>query len=177
MFLKFILSLLKIGTFGYGGGAAALPMLKEEFVVKSKIITEDEFIDILGTCNVLPGPLLTKFVSVLGYKLKGWLGSFLAICAIILPSGIMMLIILYFFKDSSGNEKFNNMLNAITPVIVVIMTLLTWDCLKSAKSKFDNKTLIPLLILFTLLLMKIPVVFLILGVLILSFALPKKEGE
>lgn len=180
MFLKFILSLLKIGIVGYGGGAATLPLIKVEFVDKYKIITEEEFLEILGICNILPGPLITKYVAVLGYKLKGALGAILAIIAIILPSSIAMILIMnYFTNNATSNEKVMKMIACIMPVVSIIMIMLTIDFIDKAKEKFSLKELISSTLFFCLLLivLKVNMVFAIIGVILLSIFIPKREGE
>lgn len=179
MFLKFILSLLKIGIIGYGGGAATLPLIKVEFVDKYKIITEEEFLEILGICNILPGPLITKYVAVLGYRLKGVIGAILAIIAIILPSSIAMIFILNYFSNSSSNENIMNMIACIVPVVSIIMIMMTVDFIGKAKEKFSTKGLFISTLFFCILLigLKVNVVFAIIGLIVLSFVVPKREGE
>lgn len=180
MFKKFIVGLLKIGIIGYGGGSAVLPFIKEEFVEKNQIITEDEFLEILGICNVLPGPLITKYVAVLGYKLKGVFGAIAGIIAIIFPSSVMMIFIIKFFYGSGlENPKIMNMIYAIFPVISVIMALMTAETIDKARDKFSVKELaiITLFFVIILLVLKINVVFAILSVILLSIFIPKREGE
>ncbi len=179
MLIKLIIGLLKIGTIGYGGGAAAMPLMKKEFVEKLNIISEEEFVEILAICNILPGPLITKYCAVLGYKVKGVIGATLAILALILPSAIMLIIILSFVKNANENENVTNMINCIFPVISVIMAKLTFDLVLMAKGKFKIIYLIGLITLFVILLVvfKISILFLIAGVILACFLTPKKEGE
>ncbi len=179
LFTKLIIGLLKIGTIGYGGGAATMPLMKKEFVEKHKLITEEEFVEILGICNVLPGPLITKYCAVLGYRLKGVLGAILAVIAIILPSSIMLLVILTFIKGATNNEHVNNMVNAIYPVISVIMVKLTYDFYFMAKERLRLKELVISLLTFFVLLigLKINAAFLILVLILGCVFIPKMEGE
>ncbi len=179
MFLKLIFGLLKIGTIGYGGGAATMPLVHKEFVEKNKIITEDEFVEILGICNVLPGPLITKYCAVLGYRVKGVLGAIIAPIAIILPSCLMLLFILSFIKNANANEHINNMINAIYPVVSVIIIKLTYDFIKMSKKRLRNKELlISLMTFFTLLIiLQLNAAFVILMLVMCCIFMPKVEGE
>ncbi len=179
MFIKMILSLLKIGIIGYGGGSATLPLIKADFVDKYKIMSEDEFIEVVGICNTLPGPIITKFCAVLGYKIKGVFGAVVAVISLILPSSIMMLIILEFIKGSGENIHVTNMINAIMPVVTVILTLLIFDFIKMSKTKMARKELIIALTIFTVLLivLKVNAAITILGFVIACLLVPKREGE
>ncbi len=179
MFIKMILSLLKIGIIGYGGGSATLPLVKGDFVDKYKIMTEDEFIEVIGICNTLPGPIITKFCAVLGYKVKGVIGAIAAVIALILPSCIMFIIILEFIKGAGDNEHITNMINAIMPVITVILTMLIFDFFKMSKARIEKKELIISLVVFGVLLivLKVSAVVTIIGFIIACLLIPKREGE
>ncbi len=179
MLLNLIIGLLKVGTIGYGGGAAAMPLIKKEFVEKHQLITDDEFIEILGICNVLPGPLITKFCTVLGYKVKGIIGAILAVIALILPSCVMLILILSFIKNAGTNERVENMINCIYPVVTVILVGLTIDFIKLSKSKVAMKPLCLIIIISSILLilLKVSIIFIILALILACFLIPKTEGE
>ncbi len=179
MFLKLILGLLKIGTIGYGGGAATMPLVHKEFVEKHEIITEDEFIEILGICNVLPGPLITKYCAVLGYRIKGVFGAIIAPIAIILPSCIMLIVILSFIQNVEQNENIKNMISSIYPIVSVILIKLTYDFIKMSKKRLENKELIISLITFFVLLigLKLNAAIVIIMLIIGCMFIPKVEGE
>lgn len=177
---KVLKGLLKIGTIGYGGGIATMPLMKKEFVEKQKIMTEEEFVEIIAICNILPGPFITKFCTIMGYRIKGVLGAISCVIALILPSSIMLIFILTFIKNANGqNNHITNMINAIFPVVSVILCGLTIDFLKIAKKKFTNKKLYCLLAICAvlLLILKINVVILIIASIVLCFVIPKMEGE
>ncbi len=179
MLTKLLIGLLKIGTVGYGGGAATMPLMKKEFIEKQGMLTEDEFIEILAICNVLPGPLITKYCAVLGYRIKGVIGAILAVIAIILPSCLMLLVILGFLKNAEPTENITNMVNAIFPVVTVILVMLIFDFFKIAKIKLSLKEIGISLVVFGILILglKLDAAFVILIFVALCMLIPKREGE
>lgn len=57
---------LKLGTIAFGGPAAHLAMMEEEFVRRRRWITLAEFLDRLATANLIPGPSSTEVAIFVG---------------------------------------------------------------------------------------------------------------
>ena len=57
---------LKLGTIAFGGPAAHLAMMEEEFVRRRRWLTEAEFLDRLATANLIPGPSSTEVAVFVG---------------------------------------------------------------------------------------------------------------
>ncbi len=87
--LELILVFIKIGMLTFGGGSAAAPLIKREFVDERGYITNDEFIDIVTSANMLPGPSMAQMAAIVGYNTKGVLGAIVASAAIIMPMTIL----------------------------------------------------------------------------------------
>ena len=63
---------LKLGTIAFGGPAAHLAMMEEEFVRRRRWITHAEFLDRLATANLIPGPSSTEVAIFVGQMKRGW---------------------------------------------------------------------------------------------------------
>jgi chromate transporter len=58
---------LRLGFTAFGGPAAHIAMMREEVVVKRGWLGEQEFLDLLGATNLIPGPNSTEMAHHIGY--------------------------------------------------------------------------------------------------------------
>ncbi|MFY0545893.1 chromate transporter [Brevibacillus sp. H7] len=121
------LAFFRIGIFGYGGGPSMIPLFHTECVKRYKWVTADEFADYLALGNALPGPIATKMASYVGYKVKGWAGSIIAISAVTLPVLITMIGLLQFVYALKESGLVHGMVQAIQPVIGIMMAALAYE--------------------------------------------------
>jgi chromate transporter len=135
--IDLIKSLLTIGTVGFGGGAAVIPLFHKEFVERYNWFTDEEFTDILAISNALPGPIQTKISGYIGYKKFGILGTLLAILSIVSPSLIVMLLFYNAFILLKDNQYINGAINAIFPIVTTLMLALTIDFFKKSKKQLN----------------------------------------
>lgn len=75
--------MLKVGTIGFGGGAALIPVMEKELV--GKAVDERTFGTHTLIANITPGAVPVKLGALAGAESHGWLGSLLAAFAVSLP--------------------------------------------------------------------------------------------
>ena len=61
---------LKLGVIGFGGPAAHIAMMQEEVVVKKKWLDDQQFLDLLGATNLIPGPNSTEMAIHISFCLR-----------------------------------------------------------------------------------------------------------
>jgi chromate transporter len=133
------LAFFRIGIFGYGGGPSMIPLFHVECVKKYKWVTVEEFADYLALGNALPGPIATKMASYVGYKVKGWVGSIIAISAVTLPVLITMIGLLQFVYALKESGVVHGMVQAIQPVIGIMMAVLAYEFVGKGWKEAGNK--------------------------------------
>ena len=82
---------LKLGFTAFGGPAAHIGIMHNEVVVKRKWLTDEQFLDLLGATNLIPGPNSTEMAIHIGYLRAGWLGLIVGGLGFILPATFIVL--------------------------------------------------------------------------------------
>lgn len=149
IYWQLFLAFFRVGIFGYGGGPSMIPLVHMECVKKYQWISSEEFSDYYALANTLPGPIATKMAAYVGYRQKGWLGAFIAICAITLPIVILMIGLLHFIAAIKSSGHVQGMIQAIQPVIAVMMIAMTWEFLSKGWKAAKGKTGFVALVLFS----------------------------
>lgn len=91
IFLEFLI----IGATSFGG---VVPYLRGSLVNKRHWIDDKEFVEMLSISQTLPGLNATNMAILVGEKLRGWLGSVVAIVGICLPGGALMYAVGVFYR-------------------------------------------------------------------------------
>ena len=97
--LSLFLTMLKIGSFTFGGGYAMIALLENEFVEKKKWLEKDEFLDVAAIAESTPGPIAINAATYIGYKNAGIIGSIIATLGICIPSFVIIYAISLFFDE------------------------------------------------------------------------------
>src|SRR5258705_9593525 len=77
---------LKLGTIAFGGPAVHIAMMEDEVVRRRRWLTQEEFLDLLGATNLIPGPNSTELAIHIGHARGGWRGLLVAGASFILPA-------------------------------------------------------------------------------------------
>ena len=88
----------KIGLFTFGGGYAMIAVMERELVEKKRLITHEEYLDIIAIAESSPGPLAINSATFIGYKTCKFFGALLATLGVVLPSFIIIFVISLFFE-------------------------------------------------------------------------------
>ncbi|MGA9526540.1 MAG: chromate efflux transporter [Terriglobales bacterium] len=112
---------LKLGTIAFGGPAAHLAMMEEEFVRRRQWITHAEFLDRLATANLIPGPSSTEVAIFIGQLKRGWRGLIVAGCCFIIPAALIVSAIAWAYARFGSLPRAHGALYAIKPVVVAIV--------------------------------------------------------
>jgi len=112
---------LKLGTIAFGGPAAHLAMMEEEFVRRRRWITEAEFLDRLAAANLIPGPSSTEVAIFVGQLKRGWGGLVVAGSCFIIPAAVLVSLIAWAYVRYGSLPQAAGVLYAIKPVVVAII--------------------------------------------------------
>ncbi|MGB9073638.1 MAG: chromate efflux transporter [Terriglobales bacterium] len=117
---------LKFGTIAFGGPAAHIAMMEEQFVRRRQWITEAEFLDRLAAANLIPGPSSTEMTIFIGQLKRGWRGLIVAGTCFLLPAAVLVSLIAWAYVRYGALPQVAGMLYAIKPVVVAIVIQALW---------------------------------------------------
>src|ERR1022692_1588016 len=126
------LVLLKLGTIAFGGPAAHIAMMEDEFVRKRQWITEADFLDRLGAANLIPGPSSTEVAIFIGQSKRGWAGLLVAGWCFIIPAAVMVAMIAAVYVRFWSLPQVAGILYAIKPAVIAIILQALWSLARTA---------------------------------------------
>lgn len=87
-------SFLKMGLLGFGG---VLPWARRVIVDERRWLDDREFAELIGLCQVLPGPNVVNLSVIIGARSHGPVGSLIAVMGILfVPVGVMLAIAAFY---------------------------------------------------------------------------------
>src|SRR6185369_7692356 len=128
---------LRLGTTAFGGPAAHIAMMEDEVVRRRKWMTRDEFLDLLGAANLIPGPNSTELAIHIGHRQAGWQGLLVAGSSFILPAMLIVMSFAWAYVRYGSLPQVAGILYGVKPVIIAIVLQALWSLARTAiKSKF-----------------------------------------
>jgi len=123
---------LKLGIIGFGGPAAHIAMMEEEVVRRRHWLTREQFLDLLGATNLIPGPNSTEMAIHIGHQRAGWAGLLVAGVCFIIPAALITLLIAWAYVRFGSLPEAAGVLYGVKPVIIVIVLQALWRLASSA---------------------------------------------
>jgi chromate transporter len=128
---------LKLGTIAFGGPAAHIAMMEDEVVRRRRWMTNDEFLDLLGATNLIPGPNSTEMAIHIGHRRAGWKGLLVAGGSFILPAVLIVIGFAWAYVRYGSIPEVKGVLYGVKPVIIAIVMQALWSLgHASIKTKF-----------------------------------------
>jgi len=123
---------LKLGTTAFGGPAAHVGMMEHEVVRRRQWLTREEFLDLLGATNLIPGPNSTEMAIHIGHRRAGWPGLLVAGTSFILPAALIVTAIAWLYVHYGTLTEAKGILYGIKPVIIAVVVQALWGLGKTA---------------------------------------------
>jgi chromate transporter len=106
---ELLASFLKIGLLGFGG---VMPLARRVLVEERRLLTDREFAEMIGMCQVLPGPNVVNLSVILGARWQGPIGSLLALTGILFVPVIAVLVLATFYASIAHAPAARNAIGA-----------------------------------------------------------------
>ncbi len=123
---------LRLGTLAMGGPAAHIAMMEDEVVRRRRWMTHERFLDMLGVCNLIPGPNSTEMAIHIGQLRAGFAGLIVAGACFILPAAAIVLVIAWMYVRFGTMPQAVGLLYGIKPVIIAVVLQALWGLGRTA---------------------------------------------
>ncbi len=136
--LKEVASLfLKLGFTAFGGPAAHTALMHTEIVQRRKWLTDQEFLDLLGATNIIPGPNSTEMAIHVGFLRAGWPGLLAGGLCFLTPAMVMIVGLAWAYVRFGSMPQAQWLLYGIKPVVIAIIVQAVWNLgRKAARTLF-----------------------------------------
>jgi chromate transporter len=123
---------LKLGVTAFGGPAVHIAMMEDEVVRRRQWLSREEFLDLLGATNLIPGPNSTEMAIHVGHRRGGWPGLAVAGLAFILPATLIVWALAAAYVAWGTLPEVEGLLYGVKPVIIAIVLQALWGLGRTA---------------------------------------------
>lgn len=88
---------LKIGVLSFGGPAAQMALMHRLVVDEKRWLSEQQYVNALGFCLLLPGPEAMQLATYSGWRLHGTRGGLIAGGLFVLPGALLMAVLAFLY--------------------------------------------------------------------------------
>jgi chromate transporter len=120
------LTFLRLGTITFGGPAAHVALMEDEFVRRRRWLTHAELLDMLAVANCIPGPSSTELAIFIGYRRAGLRGLLIAGTCFILPAALLVGILAWAYVRYGSLPVTGAILYGVKPVVIAVIVQAIW---------------------------------------------------
>jgi chromate transporter len=117
---------LTLGLAGFGGPAAHIALMEDAVVRRRRWLTREQFLDLLGATNLIPGPNSTEMAIHVGFVRAGWPGLVTGGVCFILPAMLITLALAAAYTRYGSLPEAGWILYGIKPVIIAVVVQALW---------------------------------------------------
>ena len=114
------LGFLRVGLFSFGGGYAAIPLIRD-VVLSHGWLTDEALTDMIAVSESTPGPIMVNLATYVGSSQAGLLGAALATFAVVLPAFVIILLIMAVLKTVLKNPYVQAAMRGLTACVIGII--------------------------------------------------------
>jgi chromate transporter len=116
----------RLGLTAFGGPAAHLAAMEDEIVTRRQWISRDDFADLVGASNLIPGPNSTELAIHIGYRRAGWPGLIAAGVSFIVPAVVLVWALAMAYVHGGSRMNAPAILAGLQPVVLAVVVQALW---------------------------------------------------
>jgi chromate transporter len=136
IYIDLLIGFLEVGFFSFGGGYAAIPLIRD--VVTAHGWLDDELLAyMIAVSESTPGPIMVNMATYVGSAKAGVSGAFIATTAVVLPAFTVIVLIMKLAAGLIKNSHVQAVLGGLKPCIIGIimatgLNMLAQNCVVKA---------------------------------------------
>lgn len=180
--IPFLRTVFLYSITAFGGPQGHFGMMMKTFADKRRDVTQEELMDMVAFCNLLPGASSTQTLTLIGYKRGGILLAVLTLIIWILPASILMGGLSFLVVHIGRQQLNNNIFQYIQPMAIGFLAYAAIKAFNISIKNFITQMIMLVAMMVTFLLFKAPWIFPVLivcGGIITNFSsrrIPEKEN-
>lgn len=111
----------RIGWLSFGGPAGQIALMHRELVDERRWVEEEEYLQALNLCTLLPGPEAQQLATWIGWKHHGWRGGLVAGGLFVLPGALVMLALSMLYALAADLDWFAALFLGIKAAVLAII--------------------------------------------------------
>ena len=120
IYLDLLIGFLIVGLFSFGGGYAAIPLIRD-VVLSYGWLGDDMLTYMIAVSENTPGPIMVNLATYVGSSQAGFLGALIATGAVVFPAFIIILLVMVLLKWMLKNPYVQAVLQGLKPCIIGII--------------------------------------------------------
>lgn len=135
MFLEFF----KLGLITFGGGIAMLPVIKR-MAIRHQWIVEADWEEVVTLSQLAPGAIAVNCANLIGYRVKGRLGSVVAMLGMVIPPMVIITILALGFESLLEHPQ---VIAALRGMLIVVFMLFLQAVMSLGKLAWQKWWMVP----------------------------------
>ena len=123
---KLFVSTFTLSAFTFGGGYVIVPLMRKKFAEELGWINQTEMMDMVAIAQSCPGPLAVNTSIMIGYRLAGLTGAFVAIVGTVLPPLLIISINSFFYQAFRSNAVVAAVLRGMQAGVAAVIIDVIW---------------------------------------------------
>lgn len=166
----------KIGILSFGGPAAQIALMHKEVVETRNWLSEQQFLNALSFCMLLPGPEAMQLATYAGWRLHGTLGGLIAGLLFVVPGAVVIMTFAAIYSVFGNVPLVEALFYGIKAAVLVIVVE---ALLRVGKKALTRKLhwLIAVLAFVGIFFLSIPYPLIVLIAGVLGLLIGAKQGE
>ena len=120
IYWELFIGFLKVGLFSFGGGYAAIPLIRD-VVMSYGWLSEDMLTYMIAVSESTPGPIMVNLATYVGISQGGMLGALVATFAAVLPAFFIIVGIIVFLQHLLTNPFVDAVLQGLKSCVTGII--------------------------------------------------------